>query len=138
MLIKKFSFICFALLLVLTGCIHSLDRGEEEIIIVEETDEVDEQQYLITPTIDSPENFYRTVLLDGEYQRSPSRGVVADAMNNRIDMDQFEVGLMEIASTQYDQSEFFFREGTYLEGDTINRWLRRYNPAESRYSDGLN
>ncbi|MBU9721267.1 MULTISPECIES: CamS family sex pheromone protein [Bacillaceae] len=138
MMYKKFFFACIGLLLFLTGCIPSLDQEEEEIIIVEETDDVDEQQFILTPTIDTPENFYRTVLLDGEYQRSPARGVVASAMTNRIDINQFEVGLMEIASAFYEQSEYYFQEGTYLSGDTINSWIRRYNPAESRYARGLN
>ncbi|MBU9710232.1 CamS family sex pheromone protein [Evansella tamaricis] len=136
---KRRSMICMAILLFLTGCVPTLDRGEEEIIIVEETDEMEEQQFIITPTIDTPENFYRNVLDEsGTYLRSQARGVVAHAMNNRIDINQFEVGLMEIASANFDQSEFYFREGSYLTGETINRWLRRFDPEDQRNTDGLN
>ncbi|MDG5785948.1 CamS family sex pheromone protein [Evansella sp. AB-P1] len=136
---SKLTIIIVSILLVLTGCVPSLERGENEIIIVEESDGVEEQQYIITPTIDTPENFYRNVLQeDGSYYRSPARGTVAPFMNNRIDINQFELGLMEVATTRFSQDRYFFREGNTLSGNEINSWLRRYNPNEDRYRHGLN
>ncbi|MCD8510391.1 MAG: CamS family sex pheromone protein [Bacillus sp. (in: Bacteria)] len=136
---RKISLIFGSLLLLVSGCIPVLDRGgEEEIIVVEETDDSEEQHYFITPTIDTPENYYRNVLRDGRYDRSPSRGVVAPSMNNRIDINQFEIGLMEIAMANFSQDQYYFREGQYLTGDTINSWLRRYDPEVTRYMYGLN
>ncbi|MDQ0254054.1 protein involved in sex pheromone biosynthesis [Evansella vedderi] len=135
----KISLIVGSFLLLLSGCIPVLDRGEEEdIIIVEETEDSEEQHYVITPTIDTPENFYRNVLNEGRYNRSPARGNVADAMNNRIDINQFELGLMEIATAHFPQSDYYFQEGQFLTGDTINSWLRRYDSSETRYMYGLN
>jgi len=49
-----------------------------------------------------------------------------------------EIGLMELASTRFPQSDFFFQEGQYLEGEVINRWLRRNNPDIQDQSEGLN
>ncbi|UCZ53804.1 CamS family sex pheromone protein [Bacillus shivajii] len=135
---KQISLLSVSFLLILSGCIPALERGEEDVIVVEETDEGEEQQYVITPTIDTPEQFYRNVLVDGKYHRSHTRGNVAHAMNNRIDINQFEVGLLEIAMGQYDSSQYYFQEGQFLDSGTINSWLRRYDPTESRYENGLN
>ncbi|ADU28715.1 CamS family sex pheromone protein [Evansella cellulosilytica] len=135
---RKLSIVCISFLLLLTGCIPTLDRGEEEIIVVEQTEETEEQHFVITPTIDTPENYYRNLLPDGIYHRSEARGTVAHTMNNRIDMNQFELGLMEIATARYSQEDFYFQEGELLTGNTINSWLRRYNPNEDRYRFGLN
>ncbi|MBB5172548.1 CamS family sex pheromone protein [Texcoconibacillus texcoconensis] len=133
----KKGLVAVASLLMLTGC-NDMGDSEEEVIVVEETAEEEEQQYVVTPTIQTPENFYRNVLVDGTYQHSEARGNVAHAMNNRIDIDQFEVGLMEIASSQFPQEEYYFQEGRLLDGETINSWLRRYDPSEERYQFGLN
>ncbi len=125
-------------MLILSGCIPALERGEEDVIVVEQTDEEEEQQYVITPTIESHEQFYRNLLSDGTYNRSDARGNVAAAMNNRIDINQFELGLLEIATGQYSNEEYYFQEGQFLTGNTINHWLRRYDPDEDDQVDGLN
>ncbi|WP_416148771.1 CamS family sex pheromone protein [Salipaludibacillus sp. HK11] len=135
---KKWSLLGLTFVLLLSGCIPSIERSEEDVIIVEETEEEEEQQFIITPTIDSPDNFYRNVLVDGKYHRSEARGA-AHAMDEiRVDLNQFELGLMEIASGIYDQEEYYFQEGQFLDSDTVNSWLRRYDPDEPRYEFGLN
>ncbi|SER99949.1 CamS family sex pheromone protein [Salipaludibacillus aurantiacus] len=135
---KKLGFLSLVCAVMLSGCIPGLERSEEDVIVVEETEEEEEIEYIITPTIESPDHFYRNVLVDGTYQRSESRGSVAHSMNSRIDINQFELGLMEIASGVYDQEEYYFQEGTFLSGGRINSWLRRYDPEEERYMYGLN
>lgn len=127
-----------AVLLIFSGCIPALERTEEDVIVVEETEEEEETEYVITPTIESPDHFYRNVLEGGTYYRSEARGNVAHAMQNRVDLDQFEMGLMEIASGYFDQEEYYFREGSHLGGNTINSWLRRYDPDDERNEHGLN
>jgi len=135
---KKLSLLSVTFVFLLTGCIPALERSEEDVIIVEETEEEEELQYVITPTIDSPDNYYRNVLRDGKYNRSEARGVVADAMENRVDLNQFELGLVEIASGFYDQEEYYFQEGEFLDGNMINSWLRRYDPDKEANQFGLN
>ncbi|WP_280770344.1 CamS family sex pheromone protein [Salipaludibacillus daqingensis] len=135
---KKWNILSLSFVILLTGCIPALERSEEDVIIVEETEEEEEQQYVITPTIDSPDNFYRNVLRDGKYHRSEARGNVAHAMENRVDLNQFEMGLIEIASGFYDQEDYYFQEGQHLDGSRINSWLRRYDPDEDGNQFGLN
>ncbi|UTR13707.1 CamS family sex pheromone protein [Salipaludibacillus sp. LMS25] len=134
---KKWGVLSLVFVITLTGCIPGLERAEEDVIVVEETEEEDNiTEYLITPTIESPDHFYRNVLVDGTYQRSEARGTTAHAMNNRIDIDQFELGLMEIASGVYEQENYFFQEGSHLSGELINSWLRRYDKDDN--PEGLN
>ena len=134
----KLAIIFVSMTLLLTACIPMLDRDDEDIIIVEETNNEEGRQYVITPTIDTPENYYRNVLEDGRYARSDARGTVAPYMSNRLDLNQFEFGLMEIATTAFEQDKYFFREGQFLTGDRINSWLRRHDPDVARNAEGLN
>ncbi|GEL08538.1 CamS family sex pheromone protein [Salisediminibacterium halotolerans] len=130
-------------LAVLTGCAPDVNQANEEeneddVIVVEETEEEEEEpEYRVTPTIDSPDDFYRNVLRDGTYERSEARGNVAHAMGNRIDIDQFEMGLMEIATDRFSPDDYYFSEGTFLSGNEINYWLRRQADEEG-YEFGLN
>lgn len=127
----------FILIVVLTGCMGILER-DEDIIVIEETEEKEDGQVIISPNLDTPENYYRTVLQEGDYRRSEARGLVPHAISNRLDVNQLEIGLMELASTRFPQSDFFFQEGQYLEGAVINRWLRRFDEELQDQSEGLN
>lgn len=131
---KTLSLLLFGTFL-LTGCIGVLEK-EEEIIIIEETE--DDEQVIISPNLNTPENYYRTVLHEGDYRHSEARGLVPHAMHNRVDINQIEIGLMELASTRFPQSQYYFQEGQYLEGSLINRWLRRYDPDRESHREGLN
>lgn len=136
---KKLGSGLLLLIVVLTGCMGILER-EEDIIVIDETEELEEeqQQVVISPNLNTPENYYRTVLQEGDYRHSEARGLVPHAISNRIDINKVEIGLMELASTRFPQSDFFFQEGQYIEGAVINRWLRRFDPDIEKYSEGLN
>ncbi|WNF36867.1 CamS family sex pheromone protein [Bacillaceae bacterium IKA-2] len=134
---KKLGSGLLLLIVVLTGCMGIIER-EEDIIVIEETEEQEEEHVIISPNLNTPENYYRTVLQEGDYRHSEARGLVPHAINNRIDINQLEIGLMELASTRFPQSDFYFQEGQYLEGVVINRWLRRHDPELTGYSEGLN
>ncbi|QOY37854.1 CamS family sex pheromone protein [Anaerobacillus isosaccharinicus] len=121
--------------LILSGCIGILDK-EEEIIVIEETE--DDDQVIISPNLNTPENYYRTVLHEGDYKHSEARGLIPHAVYNRLDINQLEIGLMELAQTRFPQNQFYFQEGQYLEGSLINRWLRRYDPDRESHREGLN
>lgn len=128
-----------ATLLVLSGCLQQGNEEEEqEVIVVEET-ENEETEYVFTPTVDSDDMFYRTVLQDGTYYRSSARGAVNNAFNNAVDLNQFERGLTELASGIYSTDSYFFTEGQQLSGELINSWISRDNPdIENELQRGLN
>ncbi|WP_161568193.1 CamS family sex pheromone protein [Anaerobacillus alkaliphilus] len=132
---KRFVSVLAITTLFLSGCIGVLEK-EEEIIVIEDTE--DDEQVIISPNLNTPENYYRTVLHEGDYRHSEARGLVPHAVFNRIDINQLEIGLMELASTRFSQNQYFFQEGQYLEGSLINRWLRRYNPEMESHREGLN
>ncbi|AOM83922.1 CamS family sex pheromone protein [Salisediminibacterium beveridgei] len=126
-------------LFMLSGCLQQADEEEEQDVIVVEETEDEESEVVFTPTVDSDDNFYRTVLEDGTYYRSDARGVVSDAFRNRVDLDHFERGLTELASGVYSTDEYYFTEGQQLSGDLINSWIRRYDPEiENELQRGLN
>ncbi|CAM3949445.1 CamS family sex pheromone protein [Alkalicoccus chagannorensis] len=116
-------------LLVLSGCTNTED-DEENVLVVEETEDEEAEELVSTPTISSPDNYFRNVLEDGTYQRSEARGSTAHAMNNRIDIDHFERGMMEAAAERFDPDDYFFQEGNYLSGEILNSWLRRFEPSQ--------
>ncbi|WP_183041074.1 CamS family sex pheromone protein [Salipaludibacillus neizhouensis] len=128
---KKISIIGLGFVILLSGCMPSVERSEEDVIVIEETEEEEEQEYIITPTIDTAENYYRNVLKDGVYHRSEARGNVAHAMNNTVDINQFELGLIEIATGFFEQENYYFQEGQFLNGELINSWLRRYDEEDN-------
>lgn len=117
----------------LIGCSPAVDDNEEEPEMVEEVEEVEEEEeeeYVITPSLNTSENYYRNVLEGGTYIRSDARGNTAHAMNNRVDIEQFELGLMEIAMGRFDPEDYYFQEGDNLSGEVLNSWLRRYEPSQ--------
>lgn len=134
--VKKQIILLFVATFILSGCLGVLEKSEEDIIVIEETEDQDE--VIISPNLNTPENYYRTVLQDGNYRHSEARGLVPHAMFNRIDINQLEIGLMELASTRFPQDQYFFQEGQYLEGSLINRWLRRYDSELETHREGLN
>ncbi|PYZ96568.1 hypothetical protein CR205_12715 [Alteribacter lacisalsi] len=140
-MVRRLSVIGLAGVLFLTGCLPGDDGEEDETEVVEEEEQ---PEYTTTPTIDTPESYYRNVLQDGKFLRSPARGSVSHAMGNRVDVDQFELGLMEIASAHFSRDDYFFQDGQILSGSVINSWLRRLGPYDdslenaNRYVHGLN
>ncbi|UTW70450.1 CamS family sex pheromone protein [Anaerobacillus sp. HL2] len=106
-----------------------------KLLVIEQTTD---EHVIVSPNPNTPENYYQTVLHEGNYRHSEARGLIPHAINNRIDINQLEIGLMELASTRFPQSQFFFQEGQYLEGSLINRWLRRYDPNLQSHMEGLN
>ncbi len=132
---RLFYGLMIVLLLSLTGC-FSIVQDEGEVVIVDE-DSDEEEKVIISPNLNTPENYFRTVLQEGSYRHSEARGLVPLAMNNRNDINQLELGLMEIASTRFPQNEYYFQEGQ-ITGTEINEWLRRYDSEREGFKRGLN
>lgn len=104
--------------LIMTGCLSRME-GQNEIVQEGE----DNTELALIPFNISNE-YYRTVL---PYKEGEARGLILNNVDNRLDMDEMELGLMRIAQKYYSTENHFLQAGQYLTSETINSWLRRDN-----------
>ncbi|MFB4165462.1 CamS family sex pheromone protein [Alteribacillus sp. JSM 102045] len=137
---KKAGILALSSLLLLSGCIPGLEPDEEGVDIEqEETDE--EAEVKVSPEIPSLDNYYRSILQDGKYIHGNTRGFNTDVVYNRMDLERMEVGMQEIALEEFNQEDYFFREGQFIERNELNSWLMREKEEteeEEGNPEGLN
>ncbi|MBP3952558.1 CamS family sex pheromone protein [Bacillus sp. YZJH907-2] len=125
------------LVIFLSGCFQILPQEEEEEAIIDESIDSEEEQVVeVVPPILTPDNYYQSVIYDGTYLHGESRGFGTAVVDNRMDLDQLEMGLTRIAQQHFDPDTYFFREGQFIKRDQLNSWLMRYN--EETNPTGLN
>ena len=113
---KKLSCIGLVLMLLLAGCAPKLESDD----IKEET--TDESAKAIIPKYQISDNYYRTIL---PFEPSAARGQVVSNLNTRYDMAEMEMGLMRIAHENFSTETYLFKEGQFLDTDTVKSWLQR-------------
>ncbi|WP_368505786.1 CamS family sex pheromone protein [Alkalihalophilus sp. As8PL] len=133
-MLKRWGLLSLTGLLFLTGCFPMFQQDEEDPIVEEPQQE--EQVVDIVPRVSTPENYYQSVLYDGSYLHGQSRGFGNSVVYNRLDLDQLELGLTQIAKEQFDPEQYFFREGQFIARNELNNWLMRYD--EEGNKAGLN
>ncbi|MEH7385888.1 CamS family sex pheromone protein [Bacillus sp. JJ1521] len=106
-----------ALLLLLSGCAPKFGQETE---VVQDSDKKAEKA--IIPRYNISDSYYKAVI---PYKTGKARGIVSAYINNRLDIDEFETGLMRIAQDSFPSNKYFFQEGQYLEKNTIQDWLKR-------------
>ncbi|WP_456276913.1 CamS family sex pheromone protein [Bacillus sp. AK128] len=104
-------------ILFISGCIPNFEKDEE---IVQETEET--QETAIVPNFQISDQYYRTVL---PFKASESRGLVVNRISNRLDIDEFETGLMRLTQNTFSSENYLYQDGQYLDRDTIAGWLQR-------------
>jgi protein involved in sex pheromone biosynthesis len=114
---KKIAVLLSALVLILSACAPKFEQEEE---IVQEAD--DKQQKAIIPKYNISDSYYRTIL---PFKPGEARGLVVENLNTRLDVEEFESGLMRLAQERFSPEEYLFQEGQYLEKKTIKSWLMR-------------
>lgn len=105
------------MLLTLSACAPKFNQEEQ---VVQETD--NKKQKAIIPKYNISNSYYRTIL---PFQPGEARGLVVENVNTRLDMDEFELGLMRIAQEKFSPSQYLFQQGQYLDRKTIESWLKR-------------
>lgn len=110
-----------AILLLLSGC---APKFEQETEVVQDSDKKAEKA--IIPRYNISDSYYKAVL---PYKTGKARGIVASYINNRLDIDEFETGLMRIAQDSFPSDKYFFQEGQHLEKETVQDWLKRKRSA---------
>lgn len=63
-----------------------------------------------------------------------SRGLILSNMNNSLNINEIENGLMDLSINYFSTKKFYMQEGQYLDEEIISQWLKR----ESKEGFGLN
>lgn len=116
---KRIFSLCGACLLLLAGCLPGAPQSEQQII---EDGDSDSEEVVISRDIDTTERFYRSVL---PYNPSESRGFILDGVDNRLDIDEFETGLIRLSQTVFDPDDYYIRDGEVLQKDEVQAWIDR-------------
>jgi protein involved in sex pheromone biosynthesis len=116
--LKKKLLLVLAGFLVLTACAPNF--GEQEEIVQETEDE--EKEKAIIPKYNISDLYYKMIL---PFKQGEARGLVSKQLNTRLDIDEFETGLMRVAQDTFSPDKYLYQEGQYLKGDIIQRWLQR-------------
>ncbi len=73
-------------------------------------------------------DYYQSVL---PFEPSEARGMVVSNLNSRTDLNEMETGLMRLSQEKFPTDKYYFKEGQYLDKETISSWLaRKYSPEE--------
>lgn len=117
---KRYWLLALCMSLLLTSCLPGAPEGQQEEVI-EQTDEQDEK-VVISRDIDTSERYFRSVL---PFTMSASRGLILSGVDNRLDIDEFETGLMRLAQDEFDPDNYFLRDGQVLSESEIQAWIDR-------------
>ncbi|WP_034549561.1 CamS family sex pheromone protein [Carnobacterium funditum] len=79
-------------------------------------------------------DYYKTIVTDGGYQISKTRGSTL-GLNSNFNLKAFETGLMSLSQVHFDTGNYYFQEGQYIDSTTANNWLKR---VSEKNPDGLN
>ncbi|SEK47640.1 Protein involved in sex pheromone biosynthesis [Carnobacterium iners] len=80
------------------------------------------------------DDYYKTVITNGSYQVSKTRGSTL-GLNSNFNLKAFETGLMSLSQLHFSTEDYYFQEGQYIDSTTANKWLRRVSEENP---DGLN
>ncbi|WP_107924886.1 CamS family sex pheromone protein [Lysinibacillus parviboronicapiens] len=67
-----------------------------------------------------------------------SRGLILSNMNNSLNVNEIEKGLMELSVDYFSTKNFYLQEGQYLDKNIINQWLDRKSTEGSGLNPSIN
>jgi len=108
-----------AAVLMLSACSSGFG-GEKEEEITQKTAKSSEKA--IVPKYNISDSYYKMVL---PFKAGKARGLTTEQLNTRLDIDEFETGLMRLAQDSFSTDDYLFQEGQYLDEDTVLSWLAR-------------
>ncbi|MEH7358946.1 CamS family sex pheromone protein [Priestia megaterium] len=114
---KKILLLSLAVMLVTSACAPNLSDDKET---VQQTN--NKKEKAVIPKYSISDDYYRTIL---PFKAGVARGLVAANLNNRLDAQEFETGLMRLSTDSYSPKKYVYQEGQYLDKDTIRSWLSR-------------
>lgn len=110
--------ITMSVVLLLAACAPNFEK--EDQVVQEKNDETKEKA--IIPKYKISDKYYRTIM---PFEPGEARGMVVNNLNTRYDIHEFETGLMRVAQNTFDTNKYVFKEGQYLDSDTVESWLNR-------------
>lgn len=114
---KKLTLLIASLWLLLSGCSPGFQQEEK---IVKETS--DSKESAVVPKYSISDEYYKTLI---PFQEGAARGLVVQGLNSRLDIDEFETGLMRIAQKTFSTKDYLFQEGQYLDKRTAQLLVER-------------
>ena len=114
---KKIALAVLSLGLLVSGCSAGADKDEK---VVEKSGKAKEQA--IVPKYAISDEYYKATI---PFQAGAARGLVVQGVSNRLDIDEFETGLMRIAKESFSTKDHFFKGGSTLDDQTVKMLVKR-------------
>jgi protein involved in sex pheromone biosynthesis len=132
-MIKRVSLLFVSLLLLLTGCFGNNELEKEEKVVQEKGKK--DEKAIITGEINTGEKYYRSIF---PFEPGGARGVIRYGVDNRLDINEFETGLMRVAQGTFSTDKYFFQEGQFLKEGTVTNWLKRSDEKPNKTKSDFN
>ncbi|PEL51010.1 hypothetical protein COI51_01565 [Bacillus toyonensis] len=114
---KKIALAVLSLGLLVSGCSVGADKDEK---VAEKSGKAKEQA--VVPKYAISDEYYKTTV---PFDAGSARGLVVQGLNNRLDIDEFETGLMRIAKESFNTKDYFFKGGSTLDDQTVKMLVKR-------------
>lgn len=128
-----------ALSLILSGCVPSFMKDDQDDTVKAPDSKGEEsEEMIVSEDIKTSEKYYRSVLEKkgdkNSLDASKVRGLITAGVDNRLDVDSLEMGLIRLSQEHFDPEKYFFKEGQLFDSEQIHNWLYRNNGE----NEGLN
>jgi len=114
---KKIALAILSLGLLVSGCSAGADKDEK---VAEKSGKAKEQS--VVPKYAISDEYYKTTI---PFDGGKARGLVVQGLNSRLDIDEFETGLMRIAKESFSTKDNFLKGGKALDTQTIQMLVKR-------------
>ncbi|MFE6536637.1 CamS family sex pheromone protein, partial [Bacillus cereus] len=114
---KKIALAVLSLGLLVSGCSAGAEKDEK---VAEKSGKAKEQS--VVPKYAISDEYYKTTI---PFDGGKARGLVVQGLNSRLDIDEFETGLMRIAKESFSTKDNFLKGGKALDTQTIQMLVKR-------------
>lgn len=114
---KKIALAVLSLSLLVSGCSIGSNKDEKT---VEKSGKAKEQA--VIPKYSISDEYYKTTV---PFNAGSARGLVVQGLNSRLDVDEFETGLMRIAKESFSTKDYFFKGGDVLDTQSVQMLVKR-------------
>ena len=115
---KKIALAILSLGLLVSGCSAGIKKDEK---VVEKSGSKSKEQAIV-PKYSISDDYYKTMF---PFEKDSARGIAVQGLNSRLDVDEFETGLMRIAKESFSTKDYLFGGGTILDAQTVQMLVKR-------------